>query len=552
LNTSIIRYKNTYFLLLAVFTLSLLVAGCSDDEPGIDDPDPSTITIGGIILNPKSAGLADTLKVTAILTSVHFDPGNYAKIAWSSDEGVFLENNQQSVRWVAPGFSTLARLSVTATGPLNTVSLSADVFVGTSVTVVSQYAGELHLQPSGTDLYYLYSEVDPTDATFGGFGVYEYSGGPSMPVIYNVDTLGVDYVFTDDLAYAARTYEGGLGVGDVLAPVNLWLDDLNAQTSTKLTEDSKPGDARHDRFIFPNFSPNGNLLVYEAFRPNFLQGAIDTFDVEVYNTSTSQKTNVTRTHGGSRRNFFPSVSSDNNWVVFVSDRRVQNEWELYGLRIDNDVVRSDSSDTVRLTFTDGLISGGTPLTLTKPTTLWNPNPSLPVLAIIGNDGELRLVETDDVGATTIEVPSVGNVLNSLTWSPDGQMLALVAMVQEVEDAPFENVIYTIETDGFVRERHRVSASDKIQDITWSSGQNLMVYRASRGSSSWLELLDLEGNQGFLRPVVITATSDMGEIETYGGYMSTASVLNTSNVIYYLLFNNNTPSVNMLDISGALQ
>lgn len=550
MKASIISYRNTVLVLFAAALLGWLLAGCSDDETNGPELPPAAISINRIILNPKSAGLADTLQVTAVITSATQDPGAFPTIVWTSPQGVFLDNGQLSVRWVAPGVSTLARLTVTATGEVNKVTMSADVFVGTSTTIIPQYAGEIHMWPTETDFYFLRSTLNPAAATFRGFAVYEYAGGPVNSVI---DTLGVDYVFSNDLTKAARTLEGALVGADILAPVNLWVDDLATGTWTKITADeSEVGSPRHHRFVYPYISQNGNLLVYEAFRPNPLQGAVDTFDVEVFNLDTYQKINATETHGGRRRNFFPTVSSDNKWLVFVSDRVRANEWELYGLRIDNDVVRTDSSQTVRLTDTGGLISGGTALTVVNPTKVWNPNPMFPVLAIIGQDGELRLVETDDAGASTINVTGVSNAVSEMKWSPDGTMLALVARTQKVEDGPFFNILYTVALDGTPLPRHEVPSSDLLSDLTWSPGQNLMVYRVTRGLSSWFELIDLEGNQGFLRPVILTPTSRMESVDDYREFMSTSSVYTSSNVIYYLLFNNATPSVNILDISGALQ
>ncbi len=417
-----------------------------------------------------------------------------------------------------------------------------------SVRIVSEDAGELHLQASGTDLYYLHSSIEPSEGSFEGYGVYEYAGGSATPIIDSYP-WGLDYTFSGDLTRAARTHEGDLIGGDILAPVDIWIDDIVAGNSTRLTRDGKPSSPRHDRFVFPYFSPDGNLLAYEAFRPNFQQGATDTFDLEIYNFTTGQTENVTEAHGSRRRNFYPSISSDGDWLVFVSDRVNINEWELFGLRFDG--VMTDSASTVRLTNTDGLIAGGTPLTLTYPQHVWNPNPSLPVLAIIGNDGELRLVQTNGTGATTTDVTDVGNAISSMVWSPDGQFLAVASRVQTGDSGPVFNVLHTVTPGGVSTVRHELPSSDRIGDLTWSPDQNFMVYRVIRGGSSWLELIDLEGGAGFIEPIVLTATSDPGDILLFRALMSTASVYNSSNVIYYLLFDNPTPSINMLDISGAI-
>lgn len=547
MKTSMYGYRNAFLLFLVALSVSLLVVGCSDDETDVVGGGEAELSLNGIILNPKSAGLADTVLVTADLTASFQDPGSFATIKWVATEGTLLEDNEQTVRWVAPGMSTRVRLTVTATNSVSSVTLSTDIFVGTPIKIVPSYAGEFHMLASGDQFLYLRSVVEPSGAGFAGYGVYQYTGAASIPVI-DGDTLGWNYVFTADLTTAARTFEGRLIGGDILAPSNVWIDDLLAQNSTEITADGKPDSPRHDRFVYPYFTPLGDKLVYEAFRPNYQQGDVDTFDIEIYDVATKQTINITEAHGENRRNFFPSVSSDGDWLVFVSDRLVLNQWELYGLRFDG--VMTDSNSTVRLTDTDGLIAGGTPLTLTSPRKTWNPNPSIPVLAIIGNDGELRLVETNATSATTANATDVGTAISSMVWSPSGQMLAVAARVQG-SGGISNNVLFTVTTDGVATERHRVSSRDEIGDMTWSPNEAFLVYRVTRGGSTWLEVMDMVGNTGWLKPIILTATSDEGEIEDYRALMSTSSAYNANNVVYYLLFDGVTPSINMLDISGAI-
>ena len=62
-----------------------------------------------------------------------------------------------------------------------------------------------------------------------------------------------------------------------------------------------------------------NLMTYQAFRPAPLTVVIDTFDVAVYNTTTQEVVIVTETHGGTRKNFFPTFSPDGSLLITAEE-----------------------------------------------------------------------------------------------------------------------------------------------------------------------------------------------------------------------------------------
>lgn len=551
------RYSKPIFVLTALLSMGLLGASCSDDEGGTDVQTPP-LQLEGIILNPKAADPGDTVQVTVVIRGS--EATGFPTIKWQTiGGGRFVDDDEMSVKWIAPSdTSGVFRLKVTVTNAVGSKSWEADVFVGKSEVIVPRHAGEMHLWNTQTDLYYLRSSI-PVTQPIAGFRVYEYTGGSYGDATPGPES-GLSNVFAPDLSTSAFTVRGVLQAGDLTAPINLWVNDLVGGEQIKVTFDAKDTvteGAYHDQFKYPKYSLDSELIAYEALRAYpFVGGGVDTFDVEVFDVDDRKSVNVTESIRGRRSSFLPSFSSDGNWFVFVSDRGGLNQWELYALPVENGAVVTDSAETIRVTDTGGVIAGGTRGNLTRPTLLWNPNSSLSILAIVANDGRLRFVKTDASGATTTPVNGISTgTISEMIWSPDGQLLAVSAQVKELLPDGSEsttNALYIVTTSGVATIEHETPVSDRIRDLAWSPLNDAMVCRMSRGTSCWLELIDLEGDAGFLKPLVITRATNIGNLVTYRNFMSTKSLYNSSDVIYYLLFNGETASINTLDVSKAIR
>lgn len=516
--------------------------GCSDDEKPPTNGSESKLTVENIVLNPKSVTQGDTIQCTAVITSS--GQSGFAQVQWSANGGSFLQTTQSSVGWVATDPTGVYRLTVTATNSVNSSSKSADVFVGDITTMVSGGAGEIVLNAAGSGFYYLYSPVVPTDPTFIGFVIYESTGGAGTPVVAGA-IPGTRYRFSADLGRAVHTRTTfPIDPLNILLPVNVWLTDLAGRTQTAITTDqAAPGSTRRHQHLYPTFSPSGSWVTYEAFRPNPQAGSIDTFDVCVYDINTQQTVNVTATHNvrGQRRNFFPTFSSDGNWLVFISDRVQFNQWELFGVPISGGVVDTMLAAVDTLTSTGGLMAelSQSAEVVKNPRKTWNPNPATPVLAIVGADGMLRLVQMTAGGAITTEVALEGNV-REMVWAPGGGSLAVST----------GSKVQLVALGGVATSRHTAVSGDALVDLTWSPNGDFLFYRAQRGSGSWFELLDIDAGTNYTTSVVITPTDPVGSRPDYAGVCSTASAWAADNVVYMLLFGGTTASIAAVDISGA--
>jgi len=517
--------------------------GCSDDEGTPTDDLESPVTVETIILNPKSVTQGDTIQCTAVITSS--GQSGFPQVQWSANGGSFLQTTQSSVGWVATDPTGVYRLTVTATNSVGSASKSADVFVGNVNTIVGGSAGEIVLNTAGGGFYYLRSPLDPADALFTGFVIYESTGGVGTPVVPGARP-GRGYRFSAGLGHAVNTVTFPIDPLNILLPVNVWLTDLAAGTQTAITTDgAAPGSTRRHQYLYPTFSPAGNWVTYEAFRPNPQAGSIDTFDVCIYDVNTQQTLNVTATHTipgrEARRNFFPTFSSDGNWLVFIADRVQVNQWELFGVPISGGQVPTDLAAVDTLTSTGGLMAelSQSAEVVKDPRKTWNPNPATPVLAIVGADGALRLIQMTAGGAITTDVAMEGNV-REMVWAAGGGSLAVST----------SSNLYLVTLGGVANHRHTAVSGDAIVDLTWSPNGDFLVYRVQRGSNSWFELLDIAAGTNFTTSVVITPTAAVGARPDYANVCSTASAWAAEDILYMLLFGGRTASIASVDISGA--
>jgi hypothetical protein len=517
------------------------LAGCSEDKGGGPDEGSVPIEATGIIVNPKSPEPGDTVQLTVVLESDTVNPGDYPTIVWtaSTGPGGFLENGQLSVRWVAPNTSQLVDIGVSATNTVNKTSYGTTIFVGTVVRIVDSDAGQIFLRPNGMDFVYLHTP----DVT-SGVDVYEYVGGSVSDMVPG-DSLGDNLVISRDLDKTAYEIEAP-PLGFFIEPVNIVYENLQTRTWKQITED-KAGDfkvKRRQKFTFPALSPGGDLIAYQGLHPTPLGNNPDTdpdtLDIYVYNVAADTTTNVTATHGSFRSNYYPSFSTDGNWLVFVSDRNVRGSWEYYGLPVNGQSVATDSAATVALTATDGQITSGSGLTVSKPMKVWNP--VSPVMALVTTNGELYQMTMGSQGASLVQVTGVGSERPLETvWSADGSELATTDGAS----------VYTVPAGvGTATWQHTAALTgDLIRDLTWSPDLEWLVYRVTRGQSSWFELLSLTEDHA---PVVLTQAIASGEAGSYRNVMSTSSVYTQANLLIMLLFDQDTPSINVLDLAGAVQ
>jgi Tol biopolymer transport system component len=552
--------KHTLVWLFAL-ALYVVVAGCSDDE-GTNDPVEGPMTISTIILNPKSSEPGDTVKATADIRGNNL-PGNFPSVKWTATDGTFLTDNLMSVDWVAPRPSdaaAVARLKCEATNSAGTTQLSADVFVGESNVAVTRDAGEIQLRSNG-DFYFLYSLFN--EEGWDSSEVYLYSGGSSSPVVPGNWRRGSEFAFSGSPG-REPTHSAYARIDDdvptnTMNPINVWLIDLNSGSQEPITSDqTDPGVNRHDQFQYPCFSLDGEWVTYQGYQPFHQQGGIDTVHAYVHNVLTRETVNATvgDTLRERRLNYFPTFSSDQRWLVFVSDKDGRDKWELYGQPIDVDGnVDTRPESTARLSppGAEGLIARTSFRTLTRPTLVWNPNPAMPVLAVVGSEGSdkmLHLVTTNQSGATTNDITEVGDAIRDFVWSDNGQLLAVSALTQ-VAGGGTANALFTVTAAGDVTVQHTAVAGDQVFDLAWSPNGDYIIFRTVRGTSSWLELFDLGGGTGLLGTVVLTVSMSVGNRSVYEEHMFTNSRYHTNNVIYWLAFDGATASIEMLDVTGAV-
>ena len=414
-------FNRTKLAGLAVAAIAAFVGCDKDNEDGTIVFETGALSVNELIFNPKSPQPGDTVSFTMVVSSSSDNITNFPAYEWSADGGTFLETKRQTVRWVAPASSEIYTVTAKAVNSVNSSSRNAKLFVSSPRRLVVMDAGQIFLEDGDTTFVYLNTEFGPAAAS-----VYRYTSASNTMVTGN-PFPGDNYSLAPDLSLAASTL--AQDVGQDIPTINVNGEDLAAGTWQTLTQDGIPDDwSRRQQYTNPQVSPDGDLIAYSVFRPTKFVGlGVDTFDIEVFDATSSTTQNVTRTHGLARRNYFPTFSSDQNWIVFVSDRNVRNVWELYGMpMVGGRVVDTDSSSVRRLTETGGLIATGSQSNVVIPTMVWNPNPATPVMAHINKDGDalLRLIQTTVDTAMTTEVVGIAGAVQELVWNRDGSMLAV--------------------------------------------------------------------------------------------------------------------------------
>jgi len=526
---------------VALFTLS----GCGNDNPADSVAQILPLEVSAIILSPKAPAPGDTVQLTAVVVS---DTTNleFPTYSWSSTGGAFLESDQVSVRWIAPLTSSIYEISITARNSVNSSSRTTAVFVGSAREIVFGGAGELHINSAGDQILYLSSPEEPAADAFQGFLVNRYSvGGAVTPV--TSDLPGVNYVFTKDLTMAVHTIVTRLGGTVIENPIDVILDDLESSTQLKITsDDMSPADVRHTQHTSPSFSPDKNLITFQVFRPFPVTGNVDTFDVAVYDRSMGKEINITGTHGKRRRNFYPSFSSDGSWLVFISNRTGQLEWELYGMPVSGGTVATDSADVVKLTDTGGTIASD--LIPAKPRMAWNPNSAFPTIAIMDANNFLRLINVNSGSDETVPLPAEAT---SFVWSSNGQHLVIST----------KSDLYLLDfsggAPGTVDLIVEGKAGDVLSGVAWSDDNEYLAFIVTRSGKMWYEIFDVGGATGLNQTVIVTPSFSQGLLGSYATVINPKPQMaakpspGTGKMLYFLRFDGSTASIFDLDMSGAL-
>lgn len=527
-----------------LIVLGALSAGCSNDEGGdTTGPEPTAITVEEIIFNPKSPGPGDTLQVTAVVTSSGPNVGDVPRYSWTTSGGVFLETDKASVRWVAPLQSAIYSMTVTATNTANSATLTDGVFVGQRNPFIDERAGELFPLPSGTALYYTSAPALPGDGL-----VIRRKDGVSDVAPFGEEHLGTQFSFDRDRTVSAHMFVEGFP-----EKVVIYYDDLQAVVRDTLVADIRDFVIRPNEFQWPRVSADGRFI---AFQGGLLdqtaepaQGGVDTFAVYLHHLP-SQTTQRATFLGNSERPrvsncFFPSVSSDNRHLVFVSDLGGATVWEYYALPINGTTVTPDTIPGARVTLTDtgGQMASGTTVPPVKLQTQWHPG-TTPILAVIGADGKLRLVATDGSDAVLITAPGT---VTDIRWSPVEPLLAAA-----ISDTDGTNRIHRVSITGETTVITTAGAGDRIADLTWSPDGELLLYTVSRGTDLWYEVFDIGGTAGLTKPVRISpATVPSGLAKLFGPPLQSLrpSWQTTGRVAYMFLLDETTPRVMSVDLTG---
>jgi WD40 repeat protein len=524
----------------------LSVAACDDGkeaEPVVSGP-TGPLTVSSVVVNPNVATPGDTLLVTAVITSTAPNEGDFPVMDWTATAGSFVEDNAQTVRWVAPATSGTCTITARATNHVNSASGATTVFVGGIRNLIARNAGQVTLVNGGPDFRYFYT----TDVS-RGVDVHQLVGGvesdpilpglppqprPAQNVTYSADAMMV--------TWAADTVVAGASV----LPRNVYVGNLASGSYTRITRDgAKPLSPERNRQDNPSFSPNAQVVAYQRLAQSWDGIATDSFHVYIKNLVTQERTLVTYEHQFPR-GVFPTFSTDGNWLVYLLDRQRNGTWEIYGSPMTGNEVDGSLASLKRFTNTGNQIATGGPRDVKRPVMSWNPVSS--ILAVAAANGVLYLVETNPTGANAIEVFDVTRALE-LVWSPDGSQLAAVFTVTEGTDT--YSRITTVTPSGVATVRLTAPEGDGIRDLAFSPDASWLLYRVTRGGGSWFNVLDIAGGQ-LTEPVAVTTTDPAGDAGAYRNVMSLSPRWTNENKMIYPAFTDDpsrTPGIFERDLGS---
>jgi hypothetical protein len=523
------KYSYRHILVIVLLASFAVVFGCSEEEEGggpiLGNGGTGPVSVDQIILNPKSPAPGDTMRATAVVTSDGQNVSDFVSYSWTGSGGDFLENDRTTVRWVAPDTSMMFTIGVSATNSVNTSNGSTEIFTSRPITFAGKDAGEVTPNADGSTVYYLSSNRSVTAGNFNGFGITVNEMG-NTTVISN-PAQSFQHEFNNDLTQAVQV------VGPSNGQQKLQVLDLPSGAVTDVLPQVSFN--RRPQYTEPFFSPNGNLITYQAFLPDqFLpptQGGVDTFVVYVYDVNTQAQGRV----AVENTNFHPTFSTDGTRLVYVADRTASQEWELFGLAVTGDNVAVDSVDApLQLTSTGGLMGSESEIPADQAKA-WSPVE--PLLAITDVDRRLRLVPIDGSGGV---VASITGSVTDFVWAPDGQTLA-------VTDG---RTISRVDKAGAATALHQAVSGDNLGRLAFTSDMQFLVFSVVRVGESWFELIDLDGSLGLQSPLRITSSVDNGETASYASLFDTRPVWLSSDLVgYFLFFDQSTPRVCKISISG---
>jgi Tol biopolymer transport system component len=547
-----LRLKTTS-LSVRLFCLAAIaasLAACEDEKTNDTTAPPSTkLSVEEIIVSPKAATPGDTVSMTADLRSSSPNVGDIPSTKWTADGGTFVEDDKLTVRWVAPATTGFYTVTVKATNDAGSVTSQTNLFVGVQTTLLNSEAGAVTLQPNGTDFYYLRSPD-----VIAGVEVYEYAGGVATDAVSPVRPLGLDLVYAANLAFEVHatnvTAPESLGVASVNPrPRQIYVGDFTLGTLQRISQDLAPfASPRRNQFTNPAVSPDGQLIAYQGLVTNEFSASLDSVDVFVYRPAGPNRVRATGTHAN-HKNFYPTFSTDQNWLTFISDRGGSNQWEIYGMPVAGSSVDTDPASVARLTDTGGTIAatrpGGVPA---FPLKAWNPVSS--TLAIVSGDNILYLMTTSGSGATLLDVSGLPVSMQELGWSTDGNLLAVAATGKNADNASVAQ-IYTV-AGTTAQLRFEALPGDLVRDMVFSPDRQWMVFSVTRAGQAWLEIMDLSGGV-LTETVALTGTFPAGDAVIYRAVMSLSPAWGAGDILYAPVFlGGDTPGILSVDVSGAVQ
>jgi hypothetical protein len=485
------------------------------------------------------------VQLTADLRSSSPNEGDIPKTKWTATGGTFVEDNKITVRWIAPASPGLYNVSVTASNMAGSAKGNTNLTVNVTAQLVTTQAGQVTLQANGTDFYYLRSP-DPTL----GVEAYVYAGAPAdaaAPMSAN----GFELVYAPNLNYevhATTLPPESLGIVANPRPRQIYMGNFGLATTQRISVDLAPSEStRKNQYAYPTVSPDAQIIAFQGTVTDLFAASSDSVDIFIYWPAGPTRVRATQNHVN-HKNFYPTFSTDQNWLTFISDRSGANQWEVYGMPVSGTTVDTDPGAVVRLTNTGGTIagtrSGGLPV---LPLRAWDPSAS--TMAIVTADNTLSLMTTTGSGAMLVEVPGVPVSIQELDWSRTGSLLAVVATTKVNEKSVMQ--VYTVAGSN-AQLVYQTISGDIVRDVAFSPDNQWMVFRLTRAGLSWLELLDLSGGM-MAGTVPISGTSPAGNAAIYRAYMSLSPAWGTGDVLYSPTFGTGTtPGIMSLDVSGVIQ
>lgn len=522
----------------------LALAACSNNNKKTADTptggSPAPLAVESVIFEPKVGVPGDTLLFTAVVTSSSQNEGDFPVMHWTATGGTFVEDNRQTVSWVAPNASGVFTITASATNSVNSASNKANVFVGAGQNLITNSAGQIDLIGTGPDFHYF-----GTNDVARGVDVKKFVGGVSSDAVSGVFANNLNIVYSRDGALEAHAADS-VSTGAVVRPRNIYIGDFGSGTLTRITTDgTRLGNPEHNVFNFPSFSPNGQVIAYQRWAQSWDSVAPDSFHVYIQDLVAQKRTLVTSEYQFPR-GFFPTFSTDAKWLVYILDKNRSGQWEVYGSPMTGNTVDGSIASAVKMTNSGGAIVSGAPKELKRPPMTWNP--VSPILAIAAADNALHLIQTNGTGATEITVPEVVKA-QEIAWSPSGSMLAAAFFVTDSAGKSWTRIV-TVSPAGVVTERVNTSIGDAARDLAFSPDEKWLLYRVIRGGGSWFSVADI-GAGKLTDPVPLTATDPSGLANDYRNVMSLRPLWTPANLMIYSSWarGSTTPGISSRDLSG---